>query len=152
MKRIPPALTYTILRLLAFIVPLVILLFLGFNEWFSAIIAAIIGFAFSLIFLQRSRERVAVAIHDRRTGADAAEPHETPTDEEAEDDVIEHGGTDGAGADDEENRPADAPDTAGSSDEAAPQDGTASDVAPSDAESRPTDAATRSHLNDDPSH
>ncbi|WP_166982556.1 DUF4229 domain-containing protein [Paramicrobacterium fandaimingii] len=89
MKRIPPAVIYTILRLLTFFVPLAILLLLGFNEWFSAIVAALIGFAISLIFLRRPREQVAVAIHNKRTGADAG-PHETPTDEEAEDEVIEH--------------------------------------------------------------
>ncbi|PFG29401.1 DUF4229 domain-containing protein [Paramicrobacterium agarici] len=100
MKRIPPAVTYTILRLLTFFVPLAILLLLGFNEWFSAIVAALIGFAVSLIFLRRSRDQVSEAIHSKRTGADAAKPHETPTDEEAEDDVVDHaapepGATDG---------------------------------------------------------
>ncbi|QPZ38830.1 DUF4229 domain-containing protein [Paramicrobacterium chengjingii] len=90
MKRIPAAVTYTVLRLLTFIVPLAILLLLGFNEWFSAIVAALIGFAISLIFLRHPREQVAVAIHNKRTGADSDKPHETPTDEEAEDDVVEH--------------------------------------------------------------
>lgn len=88
-KRIPPAVTYTILRLLTFFVPLAILLLLGFNEWFSAIIAALIGFAVSLVFLRRSREQVATAIYRKRTGAD--EPtHDGSSDEDVEDDIVEH--------------------------------------------------------------
>lgn len=133
MKRIPPALTYTVLRLLTFIVPLAILLLLGFNEWFSAIIAAIIGFAFSLIFLQRSRAQVSTAIHNKRTGADADEPHEVPTDEEAEDDVVDH---------------VIEHDTV---EDAADEDDTASDDTPPNAESGSVDPAARAHVNDEPS-
>lgn len=88
-KRIPPAVTYTILRLLTFFVPLAILLLLGFNEWFSAIIAALIGFAVSLVFLRRSREQVATAIYRKRTGANEP-PHDGSSDEDVEDDIVEH--------------------------------------------------------------
>lgn len=78
--------SYTVLRLLAFIVPLAILLILGFNEWFSAIIAALVGFAVSLIFLRHSREKVSSALYQKRHGgAASAEPG--TSDEEAEDNL-----------------------------------------------------------------
>ncbi|SEB47610.1 Protein of unknown function [Paramicrobacterium humi] len=86
MSRIPPAVSYTVLRLLAFIVPLVILLLLGFNEWYSAIIAALVGFAVSLIFLRRSREKVSHSLYEKRHGTPEHHP-DAPSDEDVEDNL-----------------------------------------------------------------
>ncbi|PWC04615.1 DUF4229 domain-containing protein [Mycetocola zhujimingii] len=81
MKRIPPVVTYTVLRLLAFAVPLALLLFLGFEPWVATVLAAIIGLSLSYIFLRQPREQVAAELYDRRHG------NRTPVtaDEDAED-------------------------------------------------------------------
>lgn len=59
MKRIPSWLTYTVLRLLVFAVPLAILLLLGVVWWASVIAAALIGLCLSYIFLSRPRNAVS---------------------------------------------------------------------------------------------
>ena len=81
MKSIPPVVTYTVLRLLAFAVPLAVLLLLGFEPWIAAILAAIIGLSLSYIVLRRPREQVASSLYERRHG------NHTPdtADEDAED-------------------------------------------------------------------
>lgn len=89
MKRIPPAVTYTVLRLLAFVVPLAVMLALGFNEWFSAIVAALVGFALSLILLRRSRDRVSADIYERRHGDRGADADGAPSDEDVEDAIAD---------------------------------------------------------------
>lgn len=77
------ALVYTVLRLLAFLVPLgILLLFPVFQElpWLAAIFAALIGFSLSLLFLRRPLENVTGGLAarraergatGRRTGAEA---------------------------------------------------------------------------------
>jgi len=63
------ALVYTVLRLLAFLVPLgVLLLFPVFQElpWLAAIFAALIGFSLSLLFLRRPLENVTGGLAERR--------------------------------------------------------------------------------------
>jgi hypothetical protein len=79
-KRIPSWITYTVLRLLVFAVPLVILLVLGVVWWLAVIAAALIGLCLSYIFLSRPRNAVssdlyAVRHRDKptRTEDDAAE-------------------------------------------------------------------------------
>ncbi|GAA2886076.1 MULTISPECIES: DUF4229 domain-containing protein [Microbacterium] len=82
--KLPPLLVYTVLRLLAFIVPLGILwLFPVFREywWLAALFAALIGMSISLLFLraplsQASRDLYAKRNRDRG-----------PSDEDAEDQV-----------------------------------------------------------------
>lgn len=64
------ALVYTVLRLLAFLVPLgILLLFPVFQElpWLAAIFAALIGFSLSLLFLRRPLENVTGGLADRRS-------------------------------------------------------------------------------------
>jgi hypothetical protein len=58
-KRIPSWLTYTVLRLLVFAVPLAILLLLGVVWWLAVIAAALIGLCLSYIFLSRPRNAVS---------------------------------------------------------------------------------------------
>ncbi len=77
------ALVYTVLRLLAFVVPLgILLLFPVFQElpWLAAVFAALIGLSLSLLFLRRpldqvtgglAERRAARASSGRRTGAEA---------------------------------------------------------------------------------
>ncbi|MFF7684156.1 DUF4229 domain-containing protein [Microbacterium sp. NPDC007973] len=63
------ALVYTVLRLLAFLVPLgILLLFPVFQElpWLAAIFAALIGFSLSLLFLRRPLEKVTGGLAERR--------------------------------------------------------------------------------------
>ncbi|MEJ3405431.1 DUF4229 domain-containing protein [Rathayibacter sp. YIM 133350] len=76
---------FTVLRLLAFFVPLAVLLLLNVNPWVSALVAAVVGFCISYIFLRRPREQVAGAIYERRH-------RETPLvhpDDETEDAAID---------------------------------------------------------------
>lgn len=56
MKKLPPLLVYTVLRLLAFIIPFaVLMIFPLFRDqyWLAAIFAALIGVSLSIIFLRR---------------------------------------------------------------------------------------------------
>lgn len=66
MKRIPSWLTYTVLRLLVFIIPLAILLVLRIDWWIAVIAAALIGLCLSYIFLSRPRNAVSTDIYEAR--------------------------------------------------------------------------------------
>ncbi|WP_348789742.1 DUF4229 domain-containing protein [Leifsonia sp. NPDC080035] len=66
MKRIPSWLTYTVLRLLVFAVPLAVLLLLGVVWWASVIAAALIGLCLSYIFLSRPRNAVSSDLYAAR--------------------------------------------------------------------------------------
>lgn len=71
-KRIPSWLTYTVLRLLVFAVPLAILLLVGVVWWLAVIAAALIGLCLSYIFLSRPRNAVSsdlYAVRHRETPA-----------------------------------------------------------------------------------
>lgn len=81
MNRVPPVLVYTVLRLLAFFVPLGILLVLRIEPWIAAVLSALIGLAVSFIVLRAPREKVAEGIYDRRHGTHTPDT----TDEDAED-------------------------------------------------------------------
>ena len=73
---------YTVLRLLAFLVPFGIMmlfpLFRGFY-WLAAIFAALIGLSLSVIFLRRPLADVTTGLADRRAARQAE------TDEDVED-------------------------------------------------------------------
>ena len=77
--------TYTVVRLLAFIVPLAVLLAIPVNPWIATLLAAVIGFCVSYIFFRRSREDVARGIYEERH-AEKPVVHE---DAEAEDGAID---------------------------------------------------------------
>jgi ABC-type siderophore export system fused ATPase/permease subunit len=77
------ALVYTVLRLLAFLVPFgILMLFPIFRElyWLAAIFAALIGLSLSLLFLRRPLTEVTTGLAERRERAAKA-----TTDEEEED-------------------------------------------------------------------
>ena len=70
MKKLPPLLVYTVLRLLAFLVPLAImwLFFPIFREfwWLAALFAALIGMSISLLFLRTPLSQTSREIYERR--------------------------------------------------------------------------------------
>jgi hypothetical protein len=82
-SRIPPIVYYTVLRILAFAIPLAVLLLLGFNPIFSTFIAALLGFSVSLLLLRRPREAVSSDLYRVRHGQ-----KETPRDDEDTEDAV----------------------------------------------------------------
>jgi hypothetical protein len=77
------ALTYSVLRLLAFLVPFgIFMLFPIMREyyWLSAIFAALICLSLSMLFLRRPLDEMTAGLAERRQRARRA-----ATDEEAED-------------------------------------------------------------------
>ncbi len=77
------ALVYSVLRLLAFLVPFgILMLFPIFRElyWLAAIFAALIGLSLSLLFLRRPLTEVTTGLAERRASAKSA-----MTDEDVED-------------------------------------------------------------------
>lgn len=66
MRKIPAWVTYTLLRLLLFVVPLIILLLFNITWWVAIIIAAIIGLAGSYIFLARFRNQMSTSLYEAR--------------------------------------------------------------------------------------
>lgn len=71
---------FSALRVLVFAVPFGILFALGLEWWIAALVAAVVGFCASYIFLRPLRDRVARQLAEARTAA----PKST-ADEEAED-------------------------------------------------------------------
>jgi hypothetical protein len=66
MKAVPAWLVFTVLRVLMFAVPFVILLLLGIEGWLAALLAAVIGFCLSYIFLRTPRDTVARGLYEVR--------------------------------------------------------------------------------------
>ena len=70
MKKTAPLLVYTVLRLLAFLVPLAILWFFFpiFREfwWLAALFSALIGVSISLLFLRAPLSDASTRLHERR--------------------------------------------------------------------------------------
>lgn len=92
MKNRAPFLVYTLLRLLAFLVPLAILWFFFpiFREfwWLAAIFAALIGVSISILFLRAPLTDASARLVERRGGRSAAEQ----ADADAEDEAIDGAG------------------------------------------------------------
>ena len=81
-------LLYTVLRLLAFLVPLgILLLFPVFQElpWLAAVFAALIGLSLSVLFLRRPLEDVTTGMRQSRDRRLAAESPAHDKDADAED-------------------------------------------------------------------
>lgn len=89
MKKPAPFLVYTVLRLLAFLVPLAILWFFFpiFREfwWLAAVFAALIGVSISMLFLRSPLTDASTRLHERRENRGTAEQ----ADADAEDDAID---------------------------------------------------------------
>ena len=77
------ALVYTVLRLLAFLVPFgILMLFPIMREyyWLAAIFAALIGLSLSVLFLRKPLDDISAGLAERRAAAKT-----TVSDEEIED-------------------------------------------------------------------
>ena len=74
---------YSLLRVGIFAAAFAVLLLIGAAPWLAAIIAAIIGFCVSYLFLSKPRDEVARDLYERRN-RDAERSPKT-ADEEAED-------------------------------------------------------------------
>jgi hypothetical protein len=88
--KLPPVLVYTVLRLLAFLVPFgILMLFPVFRElyWLAAVFAALIGLSISILFLRRPLAAVSERVATRRRGAPQAR------DEDVEDAAAEASGS-----------------------------------------------------------
>lgn len=86
--KLPPILVYTVLRLLAFLVPLGILwMFPIMRElwWLTAIFAALIGMSLSILFLRRPLAETSAEIHERREARQAHAQSAAAQDADAED-------------------------------------------------------------------
>lgn len=95
MKRIPSWITYTVLRLLVFAVPLVILLLVGVVWWLAVIAAALIGLCLSYIFLSRPRNAVSSDLYAVRHRDKPARSE----DDDVEDAAVDRSTTDGTRTD-----------------------------------------------------
>jgi antibiotic biosynthesis monooxygenase (ABM) superfamily enzyme len=84
-RRVPVWVTYTLLRLVLFAVPLVVVYLLGGNIVIAAAAAAIIGVCLSVILLHRQRAEVAARLEARLSTRRASRTE--PTDEDVEDAV-----------------------------------------------------------------
>lgn len=70
--KVPPVLVYSVLRLLAFLVPLGLMLLLPIfrQNWLLAVVfATLIGLSLSLLLLRRPRAEVAQRLAERRAAA-----------------------------------------------------------------------------------
>jgi hypothetical protein len=88
-KKPAPFLVYTVLRLLAFAVPLAIMWFFFpiFRElwWLAAIFAALIGVSISMLFLREPLTDASARLVERREGR----PSAAQADADVEDDAID---------------------------------------------------------------
>ncbi len=82
------ALVYTVLRLLAFLVPFGILMLFPVMQqyyWLAAIFAALIGLSLSLLFLRKPLDEVSAGLAERRAQAKAAASDENVEDSATDD-------------------------------------------------------------------
>lgn len=78
---------FTLMRLAAFAVPLIIMLWLGMIPWLAAVLAAIIGLCVSYIFFAKTRNELSASLYEKR----AAKNIPADKDAEAEDAEVEAG-------------------------------------------------------------
>lgn len=86
MKSVPAWVLYTVYRILAFAVPLALLLLLGIEPWLAAVLAAIIGFCLSYILLRQPREEVA---RDLYAATQRTKKPQVRSDDETEDAAVD---------------------------------------------------------------
>ncbi len=85
----PAWIVFTVLRILAFAMPLVVAVALGANLLLAAVIAAIIGFCISVIFLSGQRHAFSGELAALRARPDPVRGPDTGEDELAEDAAID---------------------------------------------------------------
>ncbi|MDE0546154.1 DUF4229 domain-containing protein [Microbacterium sp. C7(2022)] len=96
-------LVYTVLRLLAFLVPFGLLMLLPIMRqyyWLAAIFAALIGLSLSILFLRRPLEQMSASIAESRARAKAP-----VTDEDVEDAALDGAPEGDAAADEASDHP-----------------------------------------------
>jgi hypothetical protein len=84
-KGIPSWVTYSVLRLLLFAVPLAIMLILRIDWWIAVIAAALIGLCLSYVVLRKPRDAVARDLYAARHRTAPA----TTVDDDSEDAAID---------------------------------------------------------------
>ena len=75
-------LLFSTVRLLAFVVPFVVLMVIRLDWWIAALGAAVIGFCVSYIFLASLRDRVALRVAEARAGSPKVRADEAAEDAE----------------------------------------------------------------------
>jgi len=85
MKSVPVWVYYSVLRVLMFAVPLGVLLSMQIKWWIAALVAALIGFCLSYIFLRKSRESMSRELYEARHRDKAP----VATDDESEDAAVD---------------------------------------------------------------
>jgi hypothetical protein len=75
-------LVFSTVRLLAFVVPFVVLMLADLDWWVAALGAAVIGFCVSYIFLAPLRDRVALQVAEARGGSTKPRADEAAEDSE----------------------------------------------------------------------
>ena len=77
-------LRFSLMRIAAFAIPLVVMLFLGIEPWIAALLAAIIGLCISYIFFAPTRNSLSQALYESCQAKKAA-----AKDEETEDALVD---------------------------------------------------------------
>jgi len=99
--KLPPLLVYSVLRLLAFLVPLGILWFFFpiFQEfwWLAALFAALIGISISLLFLRNPLSDASRAIYAKRSAKTGSAPSDEDIEDAADGTDTDRTGTNGSG-------------------------------------------------------
>lgn len=75
---------FSLMRIAAFAIPLVVMLFLGIEPWIAAVLAAVIGLCISYIFFAPTRNSLSQALYESRQAKKAA-----AKDEETEDALVD---------------------------------------------------------------
>jgi hypothetical protein len=75
---------FSLMRIAAFAIPLVVMLFLGIEPWIAALLAAVIGLCISYIFFAPTRNSLSQALYESRQAKKAA-----AKDEETEDALVD---------------------------------------------------------------
>jgi uncharacterized membrane protein len=86
---VPAWIAFSVLRVLAFVVPLAVSYALGASLLLAALIAAVVGLCISVIFLSRQRRAFSSELADLRARPDKARRPDAGEDELAEDAVID---------------------------------------------------------------
>jgi Protein of unknown function (DUF4229) len=91
MKAVPAWVYFSVLRVLMFAVPLVVLLVLGIDPWVATLLAAVIGLCLSYIFLRKPRESVARDLYAarNRTASRTASATSVASDADTEDAAVD---------------------------------------------------------------
>lgn len=75
---------FSLMRIAAFAIPLIVMLFLGIEPWIAAVLAAVIGLCISYIFFAPTRNSLSQALYESRQAKKAA-----AKDEETEDALVD---------------------------------------------------------------